>query len=192
MQRRDFVKAAALGSSASLLLSSCASGDGGAPAVQTGDPSLRWRLVSSYSRGLDTIYGAAEVLAERVGNLTGGRFKILVYPAGELVPAFEVLESVQKGTAQMGHTASYYYIGKSPALAFDTTVPFGLTARQFNSWAYHGGGMELLRSLFADYNILNLPGGNTGSRWAAGLTGKSTLRVTSRASPCESRAWVDG
>ncbi len=162
MQRRDFVKAAALGSSASLLLSSCASGDGGAPAVQTGDPSLRWRLVSSYSRGLDTIYGAAEVLAERVGNLTGGRFKILVYPAGELVPAFEVLESVQKGTAQMGHTASYYYIGKSPALAFDTTVPFGLTARQFNSWAYHGGGMELLRSLFADYNILNLPGGNTG------------------------------
>ena len=123
---------------------------------------MRWRLVSSYSRGLDTIYGAAEVLAERVSHLTGGQFRIVVYPAGELVPAFEVLESVQKGTAQMGHSASYYYIGKNPALAFDTTVPFGLTARQFNSWAYHGGGKELLRNLFADYNIINFPGGNTG------------------------------
>ena len=162
MRRREFVKAAALGTSAGLLVSSCASGDSGAPAVQTGGPALRWRLISSFSRGLDTIFGAAEVLAERVSHLTGGRFKILVYPAGEIVPAFEVLESVQKGTAQMGHTASYYYIGKNAALAFDTTVPFGLTARQFNSWAYHGGGMELLRSLFADYNILNFPGGNTG------------------------------
>ncbi len=162
MKRREFVRTAALGSSAGLVLSSCAPQGGEGPAIQTESPSLRWRLVSSFSRGLDTIFGAAEVLAEHVGHLTQGRFNIQVYPAGELVPAFEVLESVQKGTAQMGHTASYYYVGKNPALAFDTTVPFGLTARQFNSWVYHGGGLELLRALFADFNIMNFPGGNTG------------------------------
>ena len=120
---------------------------------------MRWRLSSSFSRSLDTIYGAAEVLAERVGQLTNGRFTIRVFPAGELVPAFEVLESVQKGTVQMGHSASYYYIGKNPAFAFDCTVPFGLTARQYLGWVYHGGGLDLLRELFADYNIINFPGG---------------------------------
>lgn len=62
----------------------------------------------------------------------------------------------------MGHAASYYFIGKNPALAFDCTVPFGLTARQYNAWLYHGDGLELTRALFADFNVLNFPGGNTG------------------------------
>ena len=164
MERRSFVKTAALGVSAGMALSACGSDKRETPAVQTGRPTLRWRLASSFSRSLDTIYGAADILAERLAQLTGGRFTLRVYPAGEIVPAFEVLESVQKGTVQMGHTASYYYIGKNSALAFDCTVPFGLTARQFNSWAYHGGGLALTRSLLADYNIINFPGGNTGTQ----------------------------
>jgi len=162
VERREFIKKAALGASAGLVVSSCASGGSDAPVVQTGNPSIRWRLVSSFTRALDTAYGAANILADRVRNMTDGRFNISVYPAGELVPAFEVLESVQKDVSQMGHTASYYYIGKNPALAFDTTVPFGLSARQFNAWIYHGDGRELMQGLFSDYNIINLPGGNTG------------------------------
>ena len=164
MKRRRFVKSAALGVAAGSVLAGCGSGDTGAPAVQTGGPALRWRLASSYPRSLDTIYAAAEVLASHVSEITDGRFSIRVYPAGEIVPAFEVLESVQKGSVQLGHTASYYYIGKNPAFAFDTTIPFGLTARQFNSWAYHGGGLELVRELYADYSIINFPGGNTGTQ----------------------------
>ncbi len=166
MERRDFVKKAALGAAAGTLLAGCGNNaaEGGAPAIQTGGPRLRWRLASSFTRSLDTIFGAADVLAERVNQLTGGRFTIRVYPGNEIVPAFEVLEGVQKGAVQMGHTASYYYIGKNPALAFDCTVPFGLTARQYNAWAYHGGGLELTRELFADFNIINFPGGNTGTQ----------------------------
>ncbi|MCS3628601.1 TRAP-type mannitol/chloroaromatic compound transport system substrate-binding protein [Salinibacter ruber] len=80
------------------------------------------------------------------------------------MPPLEVLGSVQNRTVEMGHSASYYFIGKNPALAFDCTVPFGLTARQYNAWVYSGGGMDLLRDLFADFNILNLPGGNTGTQ----------------------------
>ncbi len=158
------MKKTALATSASVVLAGCASdaSDSGPPTVQTGGPRLRWRLASSFSRSLDTIFKAAEVLADRVRQLTGERFDIRVYPAGELVPAFEVLESVQKATVQMGHSASYYYIGKNPALAFDCTVPFGLTARQFNAWAYHGSGQDLTQRMFADFNIMNFPGGNTG------------------------------
>ncbi len=165
MKRRDFAKTAALGALGAGALTGCGSGSeqqaNGAPNVQT-QPNVRWRLASSFTRSLDTIFGAADVMAERLSALTGGRFQIRTYPAGELVPAFEVLTSVQQGTVQMGHSASYYFIGKNPALAFDATVPFGLTARQYNAWVYYGGGLELLRELFADFNIINLPGGNTG------------------------------
>jgi len=166
MERRDFVKKAVLGAAAGTTVAACgnAASDGGTgPAVQT-RPTLRWRLASSFSRSLDTIYGAAEVMAKRVSDLTDGRFTIRVYPGGELVPAFEVLEAVQKGTVHLGHSASYYYIGKNPALAFDCTVPFGFTARQHNAWFYHGGGMDLLRELFADFNIINFLCGNTGTQ----------------------------
>lgn len=135
----------------------------GAPAVQT-SPNVSWRLASSFPNSLDTIYGTAEILANRVDQLTEGRFQIRSYSAGELVPAFEVLGAVQNGTVQMGHAASYYFKGKHPALIFDCTVPFGLTARQQNAWLYHGGGLDLVRELFADFNVINFPGGNTGTQ----------------------------
>ena len=167
MERRNFIKKAALGTAAGVVMAGCgnntAEGGNGAPTVQT-QPNIRWRLASSFARSLDTIYGAAEVLADRVSQLTGGRFVIRVYPGNELVPALEVLEAVQKGAMQMGHSASYYYIGKNPAFAFDCTVPFGLTARQYLAWVHQGGGLDLMRELFADFNIINFPGGNTGTQ----------------------------
>lgn len=164
MERRRFIRSAALGTAAGAVLTGCGPQSGDAPAVQTDTPMLRWRLASSFARSLDTIYGAAEVMSERVSQLTNGRFTIRVYPAGEIVPAFEVLESVQKGTVQIGHSAGYYYIGKNLAFVFETTVPFGLNARQFNSWVYEGGGLAILRELFADYGVINFPGGNTGAQ----------------------------
>ncbi len=166
MQRRDFVRKAALGAAGGGLFAGCGDRDTqqeGAPSVVTRS-NVQWRLVSSYGRALDTLFGAPEGLARRVEALTEGRFKIRVYPAGEIVPALEVLGTVQNGTVQMGHSASYYYVGKNPALAFDTCVPFGLTARQQNAWLYYGGGLELMREQFADFNIINLPGGNTGAQ----------------------------
>lgn len=163
LPRRKFLTGAALGTAAAA--AGCApSGEGGqAPAVQT-SPRLTWRLASSFPRGLDTIYGAAEVFAERVAKLTDDRFQIRCYPANELVPALQVLDAVQQGTVQIGHTASYYFKGKNPALAFDTAMPFGLTARQQNAWLYHGGGLELMQEVFTDFNIKSFPGGNTGTQ----------------------------
>jgi len=121
-----------------------------------------WRLTSSFPRRLDTIFGGAEVLAERVAAMSGGDFQIQVYPAGEIVPGLQVLDAVQQRTVEMGQTASYYYVGKNPVLAYDCCVPFGLTARQQTAWLLEGGGLDLLRPAFADFNIINFPAGNTG------------------------------
>lgn len=164
MQRRLFVKAAAVGAGATAL-AACGQNPsgGGAPAVHTQE-RVSWQLFSSYPRATDLLYAPLERLAERVSALTDGRFRIRAYPAGEMVPPLEVLGAVQRGTAQMGHSASYYYKGLNPAFIFDTTVPFGLTARQQTAWLLYGGGMELLRELFASVDIVNLPGGNTGAQ----------------------------
>lgn len=165
MKRRDFVRKGSLAAASGALIAGCGSSvtEGGAAAVQTRQ-RINWRLTSSFPRSLDTIFGAAEVLSNRVSQLTDGRFRIRVFPAGELVPYNEVLSSVQKGTVQIGHSASYYYTGLNPALAFDCTVPFGLNSRQYNAWMYYGDGKKHTRKLFADFNIINFPGGNTGTQ----------------------------
>ncbi|RMH19428.1 MAG: ABC transporter substrate-binding protein [Acidobacteria bacterium] len=165
MDRRAFLKSTATATAAGAgLLAGCAGPqEAGAPAVHA-RPRLRWRLASSFPPGLDTIFGAAEVLAERVAAMSEGRFTIRVYPAGELVPGLQVMDGVQQGTVQVGQTASYYYVGKNPALAFDACVPFGLTSRQQTAWLTEGGGLEQMRSLFADFGIINFPAGNTGAQ----------------------------
>ena len=165
--RRNFLTGAIAGTAAGLVgaaaigvfRSDASAGKG--PAVHTGK-RVQWRLASSFPQSLDTIFGAAEVLAERVKAMSGGRFEIRVYQAGELVPALQVLDGVQKGSIQAGQTCGYYYIGKHPAMAFDTTVPFGFSPRQQSAWLLEGGGLDLVRDLYADFNCLNFPSGNTG------------------------------
>ncbi|MFQ5600817.1 MAG: TRAP transporter substrate-binding protein [Candidatus Krumholzibacteriia bacterium] len=164
MERRVFLKkaltaAAAAGGAA---MSACARRESG-PAVVT-HPHVTWRASSSFPRALDTLYGSCEVLAERIAALSDGRFRIRTYPAGEIVPGLQVMDAVQQGTVQVGQTASYYFTGKNPALAFDACVPFGLSSRQQTAWLYEGGGLELMRGLFADFNIISFPAGNTGTQ----------------------------
>ncbi len=153
MKRRSFLSGAAAGAAAGII---------SAPAVVQANTTINWRLASSFPKSLDTIYGAAEVMAKRVSALTDGKFNIRVFPGGELVPALQVMDAVQAATVEMGHSASYYYFGKDATFAFDTAVPFGLTARQQTAWIDQGGGRQLLRDFFADYGIVNFMGGNTG------------------------------
>ena len=144
-------------------LVACGASGSGAAAVHT-QKKVRWRLASSFPSSLDTIYGAATVLAERVKEMSDGNFDIRVYQAGELVPGLQVMDAVQKGSCQIGQTGGYYYTGKDPALAFDTCLPFGLTARQQTAWLTEGGGAELLAPVYADFGVLALPSGNTGAQ----------------------------
>ena len=105
---------------------------------------------------------APENLAERVARASSGRLRIKVYGAGELVPAFEVFDAVSRGTVEMGHGASYYHKGKLDAAQFFTAIPFGLTNTELNGWLYYGGGLELWRELYAPFNLVPFPAGNTG------------------------------
>lgn len=153
MQRRKFIQAAS-GAAALAALSTSAS----AAAL----PKLNWRLASSYPKSLDTLYGGLERFAKRVAELTDGNFIIRTFPAGELVPAFQVLDAVQNGTIEMGHSALYIYFGKDSAFTFDTCAPFGLNSRQQTAWHTVGGGRELYQEFLKAYGLTTLPIGNTG------------------------------
>ena len=157
MKRRDFLKKSAVDAAA--VASAVAS-----PAIIAGPKKIRWRMATSWPKAFDTIYGAPVNIAERVKAMSGGNFQIIPYAGGELVGGLEVFDAVSQGTVQMGHSATYYYVGKSPSLAFDTAQPFGLNYRQQNAWYYYGGGREAMRKIFADFNIINFFAGNTGTQ----------------------------
>jgi TRAP-type mannitol/chloroaromatic compound transport system substrate-binding protein len=135
----------------------------GAIAQDSSLPTVDWQMATSWPVSLDTIFGAVQVFTDRVSQMTGGKFKIAPRAAGELAPGTQVLDVVSEGAVPIGHTASYYYIGKTPAVAFGTTVPFGLTAAQQNSWFYDGGGLAALQELYRTrFNVIQWPAGNTG------------------------------
>jgi len=153
MKRRQFL--AAIGTGAGIV--SIAK-----PAIAQSMPEIRWRLTASWPKSLDTLYGACEVFARRVREITDSRFQMQVFAAGEIVPGLAVLDAVQNQTVEIGHTATTYYWGKEAALAFGTSVPFGLNTRQMDSWLVHGGGNDLLQQVLASFNCYGIPMGNTG------------------------------
>lgn len=174
MSRRRFVQQAVTALAGGSLLAACGKAQEAAPAASdnaslpratsTDLPVLKWRLASSYPKSLDTIFGAAQVMADRVAAATDGRFQIEVFGGGELMPGGQVMDAVQKGSVPIGHTTSYYYVGKDPAFAFETAMPFGMNSRQHTAWMLHGGGLQLTRELLAEYNVYNIPCGNTGAQ----------------------------
>ncbi len=132
--------------------------------VQSALPSIRWRMATSWPKSLQILFESADLFCQQINQMTNGRFVITPYPAGELADGFKVLPAVQAGTVECGHTASYYYLDQGLALAFGTTLPFGLTASQQNAWLYYGGGLEAMQKLYAPLGIINFPGGNTGTQ----------------------------
>ncbi len=155
MERRSFVHGAGL---AGVLVA------GVAPALVHAQASIRWRLASSFPKSLDTLFGAAEVFAKKVSDMTGGKFQITTHAAGELMPAFGVVDGVQNATIDVAHTAPYYFFGKDPTFAIGCAIPFGLNSRQMSAWMYEGNGLKLMREFYKAYNIINFPGGNTGAQ----------------------------
>ncbi|HKX08786.1 MAG TPA: TRAP transporter substrate-binding protein [Stellaceae bacterium] len=155
MKRRSFIGSASLGLAATAVA---------APAIAQSQPEIKWRMAASWPKSLDTLFGGAEYLAKLVAELTDNKFQIRAFAGGEIVPALQVLDAVQNNTVEMGHTASYYYVGKDPTFTFDCTVPFGLNTRQQNAWLRHGGGQQLVREFFKDYNVYPIAAGNTGAQ----------------------------
>jgi len=156
MKRRSFLKKAGV---------ALAAGAAAAPAVvRAQSPAVSWRMALSWPKSLDTLYGGADFIARRVSDATGGKFNIKIFAAGEIVGGLQVLDAVQNGTVEAGHTANYYFFGKDPTFAFAAAIPFGMNTRQQGAWMRHGGGLELMREFFREYNCVNFPAGNTGAQ----------------------------
>ena len=157
MRRRNFL-AGGLGT-----LAACAE----APESGTPTPSTerhRWRMVTSWPPNFPGHGVSANRLARRLEELSGGRLQVEVFAAGELVPAFEVLDAVSRGSVQLGHSAPIYWRGSIPAAQLFGSVPFGMFADQFNAWLYFGGGLELWHEAYAPHGVIPFPVGNTGAQ----------------------------
>lgn len=153
MKRRQFLTGAATGLAATAVA---------APAIAQSQPEIRWRLTSSFPRVLDTIFGTAQTFAKYLAEATDNRFQIQTFPAGEIVPGLQALDSVQTGAVECAQTPTYFYAGKDPTLGFGTGVPFGLNARLQHSWWHFGGGAEIINPVLAKFNAIGLPFGNSG------------------------------
>lgn len=159
MKRREFV--GGLAAAASVAACSNESQECETGTAQVADV-FEWSCVTSWPPRYPGLGIAVDNLAERVETASDGRLKIKVYGGGELVPAFEAFDAVSRGTVEMGHDASYYHKGKVASSQFFTSIPFGMNAAELDGWLYYGGGLELWRELYADFNIVPFPCGNTG------------------------------
>lgn len=164
MHRRRFVTAAGLAGAAAAL-GACAPGRQSAEcaAGERAEP-VEWKMVTAWPRDFPAVGTGANRLAENIGRLSGGRLTVRVYGANELVPPYEVFDAVARGTADLGHAASYYWKGKIPAAQFFSGVPFGLTAQELNGWLYHGEGMALYHEAYAPFGVIPFPVGNSGTQ----------------------------
>ena len=145
-----------------------ATGEPGEPVTRAAAEQnpIRWKLVTTWPKNFPGLGLSPENIARMVREMSDGRLLIQVYGAGEIVPALGVFDAVSQGVAEMGHGAAYYWTGKTPAAAFFTTVPFGLTAQEINGWMHYGGGLELWEEVYAPFNLIPLAGGNTGVQMA--------------------------
>jgi TRAP-type mannitol/chloroaromatic compound transport system substrate-binding protein len=176
MKRRNLLNFATFGTTSMVVSTACSRAVSEPPLTEATPvsklPFVQWQMATSWPKSLEIVFGSADMICRRIGEMTDGRFAITPYEAGELVGGLEVLDAVSSGEVACGHTAGYYYVEKKPALAFATSVPFGLTAQQQNAWILHGGGLEHLRSLYADFGILNFPAGSTGAQMGGWFTRK--------------------
>ncbi len=123
---------------------------------------IEWKMVTTWGPHFPVLGEGADKMAQWIEEMSGGRLKIKVYGGGELVPALGVFDAVSQGTAEMGHSAAYYWAGKCPSAQFFAAIPFGFNAQSMNAWMISGGGLELWEEAYKPFNVKPFVAGNTG------------------------------
>ncbi len=153
MKRRDLLKGgAAVAGAATAALA--------APAIAA--DTIEINMVATWPKDFPGLGTGAQRFAKRLEDMSGGRFKVNYFAAGERVKAFDSFDEVASGNAQMYHAAEYYWKGKHPGFAYFTSVPFGLTYTEMNAWVRFGGGQELWDKVAAEFGLKGMLCGNTG------------------------------
>lgn len=158
MKRRKFIAGAGAAAAGAAAITH-------APAV-IAQQKYRWRMPTTWPPALDVMQGSAQRLAKMVGEMSGGRLTIEVFPAGQIVPPLGVFDACSKGTVEAYMGASYYWARKDPAVQWFTSVPFGMNPGGMASWYYYGGGLQLWEETYAAFNLVPRPGMATGPQMA--------------------------
>ncbi len=156
MERRDFLKKAGVAAGATAATTIAA------PAVWAQGKKYQWKMVTTWPPNFPVLQVGAERFAKRVKEATEGRIEIQVFAGGELVPALGCLDAVSNGTVELFSGAAYYWAGKIPAAQWFSSVPFGFNPQGINTWFYAGDGLKLWEEVYAPYNLVPRPQGNTG------------------------------
>jgi TRAP-type mannitol/chloroaromatic compound transport system substrate-binding protein len=157
MKRRDFLKKAGTATAAAAATTAIS-----APYVWAQGKTYNWKMVTTWPPNLPVLQTGAVRFAKRLEEVTEGRIKIQVFAGGELVPPLGVFDAVSAGTVEVGSGASYYWAGKVPAAQWFAAVPFGFNPQGINAWFYSGGGLQLWEEVYAPFNVVPRPQGNTG------------------------------
>jgi len=141
-RRRSLLKGAAV-----------AAGAVAAPMAYAQAAPVAFRFQSTWP-AKDIFHEYANDFAKKVNDMAGGRLKIEVLPSGAVVPAFQLLEAVNKGTLDGGHGVLAYHYGKNSALAIWGSGPaFGMDSNMVLAWHYYGGGKALLEEIYKSINM---------------------------------------
>jgi TRAP-type mannitol/chloroaromatic compound transport system substrate-binding protein len=157
IRRRELLTALGAGAG----LAACSRRNSGTAAASR-TQRFSWKMVTTWPPNFPGLGTGANTVARYLEEASGGRIRVQIYAAGELIPAFEVFDAVSSGTAELGHGGAYYWRGKSEATQFFSTVPFGLNTHEMNAWLYYGGGMQLWEEVYGQFNLVPFAAGNTG------------------------------
>lgn len=160
MDRRKFLKTTAATAAATAPLAAGLA----APAIAQG--KMQWKLVSAWPKNLPGPGVAAQMLADRITALSGGRIEVKLFAAGELVPGLGVFDAVSQGTAELYHAVPAYWGSKSKGILLFGSQPFGLRADEQYGWMAHGGGQALYDEMYARFKLKPFLCGNSGPQWA--------------------------
>jgi len=120
-------------------------------------PKVQWRMSTAWTPALDHLQGAAQRLAKVVDEMSGGRFRIEVFPGGQIMPPFECFDAASKGTIEAFMASAYYWTAREPAVEWFTTVPFGMNTEGMAAWYYQADGLKLWEDTYAPFNLVPRP-----------------------------------
>jgi TRAP-type mannitol/chloroaromatic compound transport system substrate-binding protein len=121
-------------------------------------PKVQWRMSTTWTPALDVLQGAAQRLAKVVGEMSGGRFRIEVFPGGQIMPPFECFDATSKGTIEAFMAVASYWTAKEPAVEWFMTIPFGMNPEGMAAWYHQGDGLKLWEETYAAFNLVPRPG----------------------------------
>ena len=121
-------------------------------------PKIQWRMSTTWTPALDHLQGAAQQLAKIVEETSGGRFRIEVFPGGQIMPPFDCFDAASNGTIEAFMGAGTYWAEKEPAMEWFMGVPFGMDPAGMAAWHYQGDGLKLWEETYAAFNLVPRPG----------------------------------